>query len=274
MVREGGPWAQIPDGRWSERGGGAKGFRVQLWCRNLTLIPMAHALPWAYTIYLLIHKLYNSSFHPPAIRLRNNWGESGPPGHACVAHMARCLSRQPYSFSPGSLTPLLSVSFCVSHQNPALSWVWVKGRLETWSGLVCRRALGGQEAGAWGPAESWCGEGEWGGFSLSEGCVELSCHRSASTVNLPPQLLGTELRPGWRCLQRSRPQTQQPVPGSACLTAQGPQGPRPWLGALFVLLLIWVPGFITSQRRGRGCLCVCVALGQLLWLSAHPPPQP
>ena len=173
-----------------ERGSGSR-FDVEI----LPSSPWVHAFPRAYRIYLLIHKPQNSSFHPSAIRLRNNWGNHVPQG-------THVLPTWPDS-SPGgpavsgSLTPLLSLSFlCLSSarktQHFPGSGLWASWKQH---GLFCWRALGRPEGDSWGSVLLRA-RVRWGDFSFSEGCMELSVtHRSACTANLLPQLLGTELSP-------------------------------------------------------------------------------
>lgn len=106
-----GPEFLMVGGGEEMEGGSGSHFDVEI----LPSSPWVHALPRAYRIYLLIHKPQNSSFHPSAIRLRNNWGTHVPQG-------THVLPTWPDS-SPGgpavseSLTPLLSLSFlCLSSE--------------------------------------------------------------------------------------------------------------------------------------------------------------
>lgn len=154
--------------------------------------PWVHALPRAYRIYLLIHKPQNSSFHPSAIRLRNNWGNHVPQGtHVLPTWPDSSLGGPTVS---GSLTPLLSLSFMCLSSEPS---IFLVSQLETvWLVLqVGPRWARRRQLGIC-PTESACEVVGGGGFSFSKGCLELSVtHRSAYTASLLPQLLGTELSP-------------------------------------------------------------------------------
>lgn len=124
--------------------------------------PWVHALPRAYRIYLLIHKPQNSSFHPSAIRLRNNWGNHVPQGtHVLPTWPDSSLGGPTVS---GSLTPLLSLSFMCLSSEPS---IFLVSQLETvWLVLqVGPRWARRRQLGIC-PTESAC-EVVVGGFSPS-----------------------------------------------------------------------------------------------------------
>ena len=58
-------------------------------------------------------------------------------------------------------------------------------------------------------------------FSSTEDCIVLALH-TRTHAHQPP-LLGTELSPGWRRLQSTHSQNQEPAPGSGCLSTRDPQ---------------------------------------------------
>ena len=106
------------------------------------------------------------------------------------------------------------------------------------------------------PAESWRGEGEWGGFSLSEGCVELSRHRSASTVSLPPQLPGTELRPGRGVYRALGLRASNPLRGLHASQHRVLRGPSPG-GEHFLSCCSFGCPVSLLPGGGAGVACVC-----------------
>lgn len=119
-----------------------------------------------------------------------------------------------------------------------------------------------------------------GGLFFSAACVVLSHHSQISlhckSLALAP---GTELSSG-EGVQSTYPQTQQTAARSGCLRDPGPSRPCPALPSPappVTLRSTFCPAahldvsFIIAQDWGLAGLC---DTGKLLWLSAHPLPQP